>query len=266
MGLLEHAFVFILGLCLGSFANVCIYRIPLGQSILKPGSHCPHCGKSLRWRHNVPILSFLFLKARCAFCRSPVSWLYPLGEFGFAVMFWLTIALRHTPWAMAPAGGCLVFFLWIICFIDWKHRIIPDPLSLGLLASGILFCPWNPFLGESLSGRVLQSLAGGAFGFFLLYFLAWAGEKIFRREAMGGGDIKFMAALGVFLGWRGVWGTLFIASLAGTACALGLMAFKRAGRGSYLPFGPFLALAAWLVWTYAERLPLASLFTPWMLN
>lgn len=164
---------------------------------------------------------------------------------------------------MAAAGGFLLFVLWVICFIDLKHKLIPDILSLGLLSAGIVFSPWNSFLGPTTLARISQSVIGGAVGFVLMFFLAWSGEKVFGRESLGGGDIKLMAGLGIFLGWRGVWGTLFIASIVGTVWALGLIAMKKAGRGSYLPFGPFLALAAWLLWVSGEKIPWYSFLMPW---
>lgn len=179
------------------------------------------------------------------------------------MLFWVTVISGQARPEMVLAGGFLVFVLWVISFIDLSYMVIPNMLSLGLLLIGFIFSPWNSMLGTTFVSRVLYSLIGGTFGFILMFLLAWSGEKVFRREAMGGGDIKLMAGLGVFLGWRGVCGTLFIASIAGTIWGLGLIVFNRAGRNTPLPFGPFLALGAWLVWVTRGDLIFASLLMPW---
>jgi leader peptidase (prepilin peptidase)/N-methyltransferase len=151
-------------------------------------------------------------------------------------------------------GAVLSLYLLIIAFIDIQHQIIPNELSLSLLILGILASPIHPLLGPSPWPRALNALLGGTVGFSLMLSLAYLGEFLWKKEALGGGDIKLMAALGTFLGWRGIFVTLFLGSLFGALWALSMMAFRRMAKGSYLPFGPFLALGAWMCWIFLDRL------------
>ena len=152
------------------------------------------------------------------------------------------------------AGLILSFVLLVVSIIDLRHQIIPDVFSLGLLGAGLLLSPWNPLLGGGTVARVLQSVVGALAGFGVMFALAWGGEKIFKKEALGGGDIKLMAAAGAFLAWNGLFVALFVGSLAGTAAVVFLMALGRLKRGDYMPFGPFLALGSWIAWMGGERL------------
>jgi len=146
------------------------------------------------------------------------------------------------------AGLVLSFVLLTVAVIDIRHRIIPDVLSLGLMGAGLLVSPWSSSLGISVWERVGGSLVGAAAAFGVMFVLAWGGEKVFKKEALGGGDIKLMAAVGAFLGWRGAFVALFLGSLAGTVAAVAGMATVRLRRGDYVPFGPFLALGSWMSW------------------
>ena len=244
--------LFIIGLAFGSFANVCAWRIPRGESVVFPRSHCPRCGAAIPWYLNIPVLSFLSLRGRCADCRAPISWQYPLVEFFCGVLF----ALQGIRVAGATllAGLVLSFVLLTVAVIDIRHRIIPDVLSLGLLGAGLLVSPWNSCLGTSSGEKVGTSLIGAGAAFAVMFALAWGGEKVFKKEALGGGDIKLMAAVGAFLGWRGAFVALFLGSLAGTVAAVVGMATGRLRRGDYLPFGPFLALGSWASWMGGARL------------
>lgn len=238
-------FSFIAGLCLGSFLNVCIYRIPRGLSLLAPRSFCPNCRKPVAFYDNVPLFSFLFLGGRCRRCRGKISWRYPFVELLTA----LTAAVLAHQWraenpfwilAAVLAGAMLI----ALSFIDWDTFLIPDPFSLGLLALGLLSSAFNPIFQGPWTQKILLSLAGAALGLGLSWATAWAGEKIFRKEALGGGDIKLLAGVGALLGPSGVVTTLILASFVGAAFGLALMGLKKISRQEPIPFGPFLSLGA----------------------
>ena len=227
---------FLLGACLGSFFNVLIYRLPREESIVRPASRCPACGRPVRAWENVPIVSFLLLRGKCAGCGSGISWRYPVVEAASGIGF-LLIA-----WVDGPGFVLLrdlVFFSLLvpIVFIDIDHRIIPDELSLGGLAAGILlsFLPGGNWKG-ALAGMVL----GGG----ILFVTAAVYHKVTGIEGLGGGDIKLLAMIGAFLGWRGALFTIFFGSLLGVGG--GLVAMRKGDEGlkTAIPYGPYLCAAA----------------------
>ncbi len=234
---------FVLGSVIGSFLNVCIYRIPAGKSIVSPPSSCPHCGHCIRWFQNVPILSYLFLRGKCAGCGQQISLRYPLVEALTGGLFVLVLY----SFGLSPATPVYWLFaaaLVVITFIDLDHQIIPDVISLPGIVVGFLcsfFIPWVPWL---------DSLLGILIGGGILFLIAWGYEFLTKREGMGGGDIKLLAMLGAFLGWKAVFPIVFLASLAGTVIGLPLMVLQKKDSKLALPFGPFLALAAvvYLFW------------------
>lgn len=226
------------GACMGSFFNVLIYRLPRKESIVRPRSRCPACGRPIRAWENVPLVSFALLGGRCAGCRGKISWRYPaveaLSGAGYAL-----IVLADGPGAALARDLAFFSLLVPITFIDIDHRIIPDALSLGGIAAGLLF--------SFLPGGDWQgSLAGGVLGGGILYATAFAYEKATGREGMGGGDIKLVAMIGAFLGWRGALMTIFLGSILGVAG--GLLAMRRGNEGlkTAIPFGPYLCAAALL--------------------
>lgn len=231
-------FAFALGAAMGSFGNVLIHRLPLGQSIVSPGSRCPACGRSIRWFDNIPILSYLFLRARCRSCGSPISLRYPLVEaltgFLFAAVVWrFGVQTATVPMAL------FVWSLVVITFIDLDHRIIPDVLSLPGVAVGlgISLLPGFPGLLDSLVG-----VLAGAGSLFLVLF---AYEKVMGEEGMGMGDVKLLAMIGAFLGWQALPVTILVSSLTGSL--VGIVYARVRGepvRKFPVPFGPFLALGA----------------------
>lgn len=239
--LIGSAFVF--GTIIGSFLNVCIYRIPAGKSIVSPPSACPHCGHRIRWYQNVPILSWLLLRGRCASCRATIAIRYPLIEALTGGLFVLVLWYFGLSWATL-IYWLLAAALVVITFIDLDHRIIPDLLSLPGIVIGFLcsfLIPWLPWY-ESLLGI----LVGGG----TLYLVAWLYEVLAKREGMGGGDIKLLAMLGAFLGWKAIFPVIFFASLVGTLVGVPLMLLRRGDAKLAIPFGPFLATAAlvYLFW------------------
>jgi leader peptidase (prepilin peptidase)/N-methyltransferase len=230
-------YVLFIGMCVGSFLNVCIYRLPEGASIVRPPSACPKCGASIRWYDNIPVISYLLLRGRCRGCRAPISIRYPLVELVtglFAVATWLQFG---------PHPATLIYFLFIaallvITFIDIDHRIIPDIISLPGIPLGFA----ASFLLPNLDWR--SSLIGIVAGGGILFSIAWGYHLIRGKEGMGGGDIKLLAMIGAFLGWKGVFFTIMASSFIGTA--VGIVMMVRAGKGMKmaLPFGPFLAIGA----------------------
>ncbi len=226
---------FVLGAIFGSFANVLIYRLPRGESILWPGSRCPACGHFLRWWENVPLLSFFLLRGRCAACSAPISWRYPAVELLVALIFTYAGA-RHGPSWDAVRTAALGVLLVPVVFIDLEHRLIPDRITLP----GMLIGLGLSFAREGLPGLVAAVLAGlGAGGALLLVALA-------SRGGMGGGDIKLAAMLGCFSGWPKVAVGLFLGVVLGGLVALGLLLTGRKGRKDFIPFGPALALGGFV--------------------
>jgi leader peptidase (prepilin peptidase)/N-methyltransferase len=229
---------FLAGACIGSFLNVVIYRLPLGESIVFPGSRCPACGRAIRPRENVPILGYRGVRGKCAGCGAPISWRYPFVET-ITALGYAAIAF-HAGDAWQATRDLLFFSLLVpIVFIDIDHRIIPDEISLGGLAAGILlsFLPGGDWKG---------SLAGAFLGGGILYGTAYLYEKIRGAEGMGGGDIKLIAMIGAFLGLQGAIVTIFLGSFLGAAG--GLLAMRKGGEGlkTAIPFGPYLCAAALL--------------------
>ncbi|GIW46057.1 MAG: type 4 prepilin-like proteins leader peptide-processing enzyme [Candidatus Binatia bacterium] len=228
---------FVVGSAVGSFLNVCIARLPQGKSIVFPPSACPHCGTPIRPWDNVPILSFLWLRGRCRACGKPISWRYPLVEFlTGALCVANVVSFGVTAWAVVASA--LTAALVVVTFIDLDHQIIPDVVSLPGIGIGLAtaLAGWGP----SLLDRVVGVLLGGG----LLWAVAVFYEWVRNQEGMGGGDIKLLAMIGAFLGWRGVLVTLLVGSLTGALVGGGRIALRRADPGVPIPFGPFLALGA----------------------
>ena len=246
---MEILLIFFLGLEFGSFANVCIYRWPRGQSILSPArSHCPWCDAQISWWENIPIFSWFFLRGKCSHCRSEISLRYPLVELALPAI-WVAgvIAIRQigvNP--SVPFLFCLgvLFFVLLttsLCDLDW--RIIPDELSLTLIVVGVLTSFWNPFINDGGMARAfLSSLLGMMCGALPIWLLGITGKSIFGKESMGGGDVKLMAGIGSVLGWESSLAVLIYASFLGVgAVGVGLV-MKILKRNEYIPFGPFLSV------------------------
>jgi leader peptidase (prepilin peptidase) / N-methyltransferase len=240
-----YLIVFLFGALIGSFLNVCIYRIPRGQSIIWPSSRCPSCNNQISAFDNIPVLSYILLRARCRSCRNRIPLRYPVVEALNAFIYVLVF------WRFGPEWSSLVYCLLcsalvVITFIDLDFQIIPDRITLpgiplGLIAGSFLLP--DPFLRASDLGY-MASFIGAAAGFSFYYLVAFLSIKILKKEGMGGGDIKLMAMLGGFLGWKAVVLTTFLGSLFGAVVGVGLMVFRGKEKGSLIPFGPFLALGA----------------------
>jgi leader peptidase (prepilin peptidase)/N-methyltransferase len=248
--IVTYGIVFILGALIGSFLNVCIHRIPRNLSIVTPSSRCPSCGTAIRPYDNIPVISFLLLGGKCRSCKTGIPFRYPLVEALNAVLYVAAL------WRYGLGWHLLFLFAFssamvVITFIDLDFQIIPDVITLpgipiGLIA-GSLLLP-DPFARDALLGfrdGAIGLLSGGA----LFYLIA-----VLSRGGMGGGDIKMMAMVGAFLGWKSVLLTTFAGSLLGSVVGLFLMIVKGKGRKTKVPFGPFLAIGALLSLFFGQEL------------
>ena len=233
----------LVGLIVGSYLNVVIYRLPRGISTVMPRSRCPECGTAIRAVDNVPVVSYLLLGGRCRACRARISWRYPLLEAATSALF-LASFLRFGISFETPAAALFCALMVALAMIDFDHMILPDKLTFPAIALGILlqpFLPWARLWDGSwgaMAGAALGALLGA--GILLAVWAAW--YLIRREEGMGLGDAKMLAAIGAFLGWKGVLVSLFFAALSGSVVGLGLMAWSGLGGKARLPFGTFLAL------------------------
>ena len=280
-------FVVLFGACIGSFLSVCIYRIPRDESIVRPRSHCPSCGKLIPWYFNIPVLSWLMLGGKCHYCKSRISPRYLILEVFTALLFtvvWLQVFagltipedlgrawLTHgndllappcwryglTPLlhpALLPVYWLVLWGLILGTFVDLEHYILPDRVTIGGMVAGVVLSPLVPELHftASWSTALLRSVLGLAFGFGLLWLVSWLGELAFKKEAMGFGDVKLMGAIGAFFGWKAVLFVLLSASLFGSIVGVGLIVLGKRPLQGRIPFGPFLALGT-LIWMFWGR-------------
>lgn len=235
--LLFYIFIFLAGLCVGSFLNVCIYRIPNQKSIVHPGSACPVCKTPIRFYDNIPILSYLAIKGRCRHCRNPIPFRYPIVELLgglLALSFALKFGLTPSALAYFIFGAALL----VITFIDLDHQIIPNEITLPGIPIGLAFSFFIP--GLSPAASLIGILIGGG----LLWAVATLYLLLTRREGMGFGDVKLLGMIGAFIGWKGVLITIFAASAIGTLAGLAAMLKSRKDMKMAIPFGPFLAIGA----------------------
>lgn len=242
-----YTFVFIFGAVIGSFLNVCIYRLPRSLSVVFPSSGCPSCGGIIRFYDNIPILSYLLLRGRCRKCRSGISWIYPLVEFLNATLYVLTYYkfFYYSVWVVAVYFA-FISALIVITFIDFEHMIIPNEITYpGIplaFVAGAAILP-DPFSRMDSLGLV-QSFIGLILGGVFIYLTGVIGKAVFKKDAMGFGDVKLMAMVGALLGWKGVLLTTFAGSLFGSVIGILLIKMKGKNWDSSLPFGPYLVAGA----------------------
>lgn len=229
--------VFLFGLVVGSFVNVCIHRLPRNESIVFPASRCPACKTPIRPWHNIPVIGFLMLMGKCRTCKSPISWRYPLVELLHGLGF-LFILRQFGPSLQTTVY--LVFFsaLVAVIFIDLSHQIIPDVITLPGIVIGVIAA--STILPPGLLNSVIGLFLGGG----IFYLVAVLSLKILKKEGMGGGDIKLIAMIGAFLGWQGVLLTIFLASLSGSIIGIFMILLRGRTRADLIPFGPYLAFGA----------------------
>lgn len=236
-------FSIVLGLIWGSFFNVCILRLPEEKSVVWERSHCRKCNKPLLWYHNIPVFSFLLLRGKCGFCKNSISIQYPLIELisGFLFYFLWTQYGWSWHWLFYTL---FVSSLLVVTVIDLHHMIIPDEISLPGILIGLIAC----FFTGDISWW--ESLLGAALGGGIFLGIAFLYERFAKQEGLGGGDIKLLAMIGAWLGYRSILAVVVISSAAGSVIGLLVMAAKKKNAKTAIPFGPFLALGAliYLFW------------------
>ena len=237
---INYLFIFLLGACLGSFANVIILRYPNGQSLL-PRSSCTSCGSPVPWYHNIPLISYFVLRGRCHSCKSPFSVRYVFVEYLMALLF-LATYFYYGHQIMTIEYLILIFGLVVASFIDLDHMILPDVITFTGMALGLVGGLLNP------ERSFWDSLAGFAFGGGVLWLVAYVYYVFTGREGLGGGDIKLLAWLGSLLGWKSIPFIILVSSVLGSVVGLTL-SFKNTDKGqsklqTMIPFGPFIAVAA----------------------
>jgi len=235
---------FVFGLLIGSFLNVCIARLPKDESILWPASRCPRCLAPIRFYDNIPLLSFALLGGRCRARRAAISLKYPAVE----LLTGLVTALLAVKWAGNPgwlaASLLAAYVLIIVSVVDFETMMISDAFSLALFVLGLAGSLANPYFEGAWAERLGSSVAGAAAGAGFIWGLALLGKQLYKKEAVGEGDIFLMGGIGALCGWQGVASCVVMASFFGSVYGVSLLLLKRADRMSQMPFGPFLALGA----------------------
>ena len=252
------AIVFVFGLVIGSFLNVCIARLPHGESIVSPPSRCPRCQSSIHYYDNIPVISFIILRGKCRQCGLPISWQYPLVELANALLYVWTVSefwIGGETFIILALGSALI----VITVIDYHHMIIPDVITIPGMLIGLAVAPFfMTALGEPLplplrqllpqtgpyATALLNSCIGLIAGGGPLFAIGWIWEKLRHEEAMGGGDVKLMGMVGSIIGWKGALLTIFLGAIVGSIVGLTLRIIKLNKRGQLIPFGPFLAVGA----------------------
>jgi len=247
----RYFLIFVMGAVIGSFLNVCVYRLPKGRSIVWPGSSCPGCGEKIRPYDNIPIFSYIFLRGRCRFCGMRISARYLLIEI-LTPLSGLILFKHYMGQSMFFIYWFLTCLLMIIVFIDIEFRIIPDVISLpgifaGLLVSAFLSGDSIMFSMEGFKDSVLGIIAGGG----SILFMGLFGYILFRKEAVGGGDVKLMAMIGSFVGWKLVLLTFFLAPFFGSIIGVYVLVKKKE---SIIPYAPYLSLAAFISILYGDSI------------
>lgn len=235
----------LIGLCIGSFLNVCIYRVPRDQSIVRPRSFCPECRTSIAWYDNLPVVSYLILRGRCRACQTRISPRYPLIELLTGALF-VAVWNRFGPDPLTLVFWVMIGGLIIATFVDFEHMIIPDSVSLGGMVFGLAVSAlWPQLHGEAgVVPSLVQSAVGLVCGSGFLWLVAMLGKRAFKKDAMGLGDVKLLGAVGSLLGVPGVIYTILVSSLIGTVVGLTLIAIGGHQWRSRLPYGPYLAIGA----------------------
>ena len=247
---LAPLFLLTIGLVVGSFLNVCIYRLPREESIAWPASRCTRCGRPLRWFENIPVISWVFLGARCRTCRAPISIRYPIVEVITGALF----VAGYYAFGLTPMLAVRLFFacaMVVLFAIDLEHQILPNEITLSGVAFGFVA---SLFLPPGWRSSLLGLAVGGLFPFLI----AEAYLRIRGREGMGMGDFKMLAMVGAFLGWPVVWLTLILSCVLGIVIGGGALLISRRGLATRIPFGTFIAVAA-LICSYAE-VPVMELY------
>jgi len=231
----------------GSFLNVCIWRLPRGESIVRPPSHCPNCGRRIAPWDNIPLLSYLILQGRCRGCKATISPRYPIVEAMTGVVA-VVLFLAFGPSIQTVTLFILICLLMVVTFVDLDRMIIPDKVTLPGIVIGLAL---NVMMAP---GAITAFLLGAVVGAASLLAVAYLGELLFKKESMGGGDIKLAAMVGAFLGWKAVLLALFLAVLVGAVVGITLIIIGIKERREHIPFGPFIAAGTILVVFWGETI------------
>ena len=249
---MSYIIVFILGSIWGSFSNVCIHRIPSNKSVVKGRSYCPACNKQIRWYDNIPLLSYIFLKAKCRDCSAKINVKYLLVELVCALSFVWFFYLFGLSLTTLLFFILSIFFV-IIFFIDLKHFIIPNELTFPLMAIG-LFKSFDPNLNQYLFPNFLNSLIGGVAGYIIIWMIIFIYKRLRNKEGMGLGDAKLLSAIGFWFGWISIPFILFFSSFIALVLAIPSLINKSKNLSSQIPFGPYLILGCILYLLLLEKI------------
>ncbi len=270
-------FVFLLSLCVGSFLNVVIYRLPLMMErqwrsdccellevppekeekpigLAFPNSHCPHCQSNIAPWQNIPVISYLILGGKCAVCRERISLRYPLIELITAGLSLLLVWEFGASWALV-GSLLLTWALIALTMIDFDHKLLPDDITLPLLWLGLAFNLQSAF------APLPEAVLGAMLGYLSLWSVYWLFKLLTGKEGMGHGDFKLLGALGAWLGWQAVPVIILLSSVVGALCGIALIVLKRSGRDVPIPFGPYLAAAGWIYLVWGDTIT-QTLFGP----
>ncbi len=243
MDRISYLIFFILGAVFGSFINVLVHRIPRGISVISPPSHCPYCKRKLKPWHNIPIISYVILKGRCYYCNGKIPLRYLLVELITSLLFVIIYVKTGINWKLVQSLMITVIII-AISFIDLEHMIIPDKLNIALSITGLIFS----ISGKGIVG-IKESIIGGLIGLFIMLSIFMA-----SGERMGFGDVKFLAAIGVNLGWKLTLTTFILSIIIGSIIGLTLMGLRIKGRKDPIPFGPFISLGAIISYLIGDEL------------
>ena len=233
--------LFFFGIICGSFANVCIYRLPKNKSIVTGRSSCPNCKKKIIWYDNIPLLSFILLKSKCRFCKKPINSQYFIVELITAISFVSIYYFFGLTLATLLLSILSVFFI-IIFFIDLKHFIIPNELTFPLMIIGF-FKSFDPNLNQTIFPNYINSLIGGVFGYLIIWLIIFFYKKVRKKEGMGLGDAKLLAVVGFWFGWFSIPFTIFMSSVVALIFVLPSLINKSRKMSSQIPFGPYIIIA-----------------------
>ena len=272
--------VFLVSLMVGSFLNVVIYRLPIMMenswkeeydayfnnppttpvtpfNLSKPDSTCPQCNHKIRAWENIPVLSYVFLKGKCASCNASISLRYPLVEL-FTAIACTYVAYYFGPSTQAIWAIAFTYVLVALLFIDLDKMLLPDQLTLPLLWAGLLLSTQNVFVDTT------DAILGAAFGYLSLWSVYWLFKLTTGKEGMGYGDFKLLAALGAFTGWQGLPIIILLSSFVGAIAGIAIMLIQNKGKSLAIPFGPYLAVAGWLTLLYKDSI--TDTYLSWVLS
>ena len=254
---MDFLIIIVLGAIWGSFANVCIYRLPKNKEIIIQNSFCPNCKKKIHWFDNIPILSFIFLWGRCRKCNKLISLRYLIVEFLGAISFlfiYLNFGLTITTLLLM----ILAIFCIIIFFIDLKYFIIPDSLTFPLMIIGFVKS-FDPNLNTSIFPNYINSLIGGIFGYLIIWLIIYFYKKIRRKEGMGLGDAKLLAAMGFWFGWASIPFIIFISSSVALILTIPSLVNQTRKMSSKIPFGPHIIVGSILYILFSNQIKMLLL-------